>query len=475
MWCRPAADRVPGPRGVEGVQRLADRPVPDGMHMHPEARDVEPGYLLGQVGRIHIGEPAVPGLAAAAIQVGVDHPGGEVLRDAILHDLHGAGPEPAHLALLPPVEQVVQLVCAAAAIPPQGALDPGGERAVPRGGQVGRQRVRKVQVLPHDRVLPGGDAQRVQVLLGQQQPAELLGEGRAGHEPAHQQCRGLVQGALRLIVRPALDPAVPGVGGGGGQARQVQGPGIGPGAVAVPVGQVGRPVRDHAVQQFPRGGAAGEPLHPPAAAVDPLPVRMGLRVGPDPGQRAVQVLRAVQVAALHGDPGEGRVHVGVLEPGQQGPAAQGDRLRLTAGQVADLVVAADRDDPATAHCHRGRGRPVRGPDARPVAGVLAAGRLAVGRGRDHAALVGKHGVDPPAGEDQVCCHARHPISTGADQAGGGRVTAAGTSRLSPAARRGSRWRRTTHRTLLAGQAAPCGMRSSRQYRIMALAIPGAWA
>jgi len=83
---------------------------------------------------------------------------------------------------------------------------------------------------------------------------------------------------------------------------------------------------------------------------------MSLRVGPDPGQRAVQVLRAVQVAAQHGDPGEDRVHMGVLETGQQGPAAEvlgeqykitrdeQDQFALTSQQRAASAVAAGRFD-----------------------------------------------------------------------------------------------------------------------------------
>ncbi len=181
MWCRPRLTGLLARAASKASSASRTARSPMACTCTPKPAMSSRAHLLGQVRGIHIGQPAVAALAAAAIQVGVDHPGGEVLRDTVLHDLHGAGPEPARLALLPPVEQVVQLVCAAAAIPPQGALDPGGERAVPGGGQVGRQRVRVAQVLPHDRVLPGGDAQRVQVLLGQQQPAELLGEGRAGH------------------------------------------------------------------------------------------------------------------------------------------------------------------------------------------------------------------------------------------------------------------------------------------------------
>ena len=72
--------------------------------------------------------------------------------------------------------------------------------------------------------------------------------------------------------------------------------------------------------------------------------------------------------------------MGVLEAGQQGPAAQVDGLRLTARQVADLVVGADRDDP----CRRCTATAVAGgPSAIPipapllVSSVLAASPPAV--------------------------------------------------------------------------------------------------
>ncbi len=373
------ADDVGGPGGREPVQRLADRPVPDGVHMHPETRRVQPGHLLRQVGGIHVGQTAVPGLAAAGVQVRVDHAGGEVLRDPILHDLDHACAEPARLAGLPPVEQVIELLSAPGPVPPEGPGHPGGEGSVRRGGQVGRHRVRVAEVLPHDGVLPGGDAQRVQVLLGQQQPADLLGEAGAGHQTAHEQRRPLVQGALRLTVTASLDPPVPGVRRGRGQAGQVQRPGVDPGAVPVPVREVGRPVRDHAVQQLAGRGAAGEPLHPPAAAVDPLPVRLGRGVGPDPVQRPGLVLGAVQVAAQHRDPRERRVNVRVLEPGQQGPALRGTAsVWLPArSRISSSVPTAMIRPPCTATAVAGGPSTVPMPAPRLVSSLLAASPPAV--------------------------------------------------------------------------------------------------
>jgi hypothetical protein len=79
---------VGGAGSLDGIERLAHRAVPDRVEMHLEARRVQAGHDLAQVFRVDIGQAASGGLAAARVEVRVDHPGGEILSDAILHDLH---------------------------------------------------------------------------------------------------------------------------------------------------------------------------------------------------------------------------------------------------------------------------------------------------------------------------------------------------------------------------------------------------
>ena len=87
------------------------------------------------------------------------------------------------------------------AVPPEGALDPRGQRPGRGGGQVGRQRVGRAEVVADDRVLPGGDAAGVQVLLREQQPATWSSRVERGNVAAHQAGGAFVQGALRRCRR----------------------------------------------------------------------------------------------------------------------------------------------------------------------------------------------------------------------------------------------------------------------------------
>ena len=338
-------------------------------------------------------------VAAGGVVIGLQHPGGEVLGDAVLHDLHGVRAEARRDAALAAPEDVGQLLAAAGPVPPQGTLDPGGQLAARRGGQVDRERVRAAEVVPHDGVLPRGDATGVQVLLGEQQPGQALLDGELGQQGADQVGRAFVQRALRAAVWLTLDPAVGRVRSPGVDARQLEGAGVGPGAVAVAVRQVRRPAAGHGVERLPVRCAAGEPLHPPARARYPLQVRMLAAVAGDPLQRLGQARRAHQVAANHGDAGEGRMHVRVLEARQQRPAAQVHDLGSRADQVLDVAVAGHSDglDPA-AHHRDGAGWPA----------------IGVG-GRDHPPPAGVGRVDGPAREYQfrLLPHARPPLSCAA--------------------------------------------------------------
>ncbi len=110
-------------RGGEGVERLADGPVADGVHVHLEAGLLTGDDRLGQRLAGDEGVAPVGGRVAAAVEVGVDHRRGEVLRHAVLHDLHRRRPEPRPGQLLAPGDQVGHLLDAAVAVPPQRTDD----------------------------------------------------------------------------------------------------------------------------------------------------------------------------------------------------------------------------------------------------------------------------------------------------------------------------------------------------------------
>ncbi len=198
----------------------------------------------------------------------------------------------------------------------------------------------------HDRVLPRRDAERVQVRLARAaapRPSRpRSGGGARSLDEAH---RALVQRAGGLALGVALDPTVGGIGRVAGDPSRLQRAGVHPGAVAVAVRQEDRPIGHQPVEHVLRRRAAGEHVHRPAAAEDPrhVGVRGGV-LGDQPlvvGQRARVVERALEQVEAAGH----RVHVRVLEPGEQHPAAEVDHLGAGADQVGDGVVGADGDDP----------------------------------------------------------------------------------------------------------------------------------
>ena len=136
--------------------------------------------------------------------------------------------------------------------------------------RVGRAGVVHAGVRADDRVLPGRDADGVQVALALQQPAVVLLGADPRRQPRDQRHRALVQGAGRMPVGVALDPPVGGVRGVPVDAGELQGAGVDPGAVVVAVRQERRPVRDDRVEVGGGRRPTRERRHRPAAAQDPL-------------------------------------------------------------------------------------------------------------------------------------------------------------------------------------------------------------
>ena len=129
------------------------------------------------------------------------------------------------------------------------------------------------------------------------------------------------------------------VGRRGGDAGQLQGPRAHPGPVAVAVLEEDGAAGDGGVQVCAGRSAAGEGRHPPAATDDPRLVGVGRRIGADPVEIRLAVPReVVQIARQDGPSPDRRVHVSVLEAGQQRPALEVDDTRGRTGERSEVAV-----------------------------------------------------------------------------------------------------------------------------------------
>ncbi len=311
---------------VERVEGLAGRAVPDRVDVDLEVLGGERGHVVPERARIDEGEPRVGGGRAARVEVGRRHGGREVLGHPVLHDLDARGPEPPVAVALPPLDQGVHLLLAEVPLPPERADDVRREVAVAGGLQVGRTGILHAGVVAHDRVLPAGHAQRVEVALpGEESPVVVVGV--VGRRVAGDQLHGpLVEGAGGVPVGVPLDAAVRRVRRPGVDPGQLERPAVDPCPVVVPVGQVDRPVGHHPVEVGRGRSAAGEGRHRPASAEDPRHLRVVGGVRRDGGEVAVPALHLGQVAP---DPLESAldgVHVGIHEPRREQPSPEIDVL-----------------------------------------------------------------------------------------------------------------------------------------------------
>ena len=274
-------------------------------------------------------------------------------------------------------DELLDLLRAARPIPPQRADDAGRQLATTGERRVG-------DLLPFgrdDRVLPGGDAERVELGLGEAQARDqFLGRVR-GEQAFDEVGRAFLERAARSAVGVAFDPAVIRVERVGGHAGQLERPGVDPGRVAVAALEEDRPIRHDPVEIVAVWDAAREVGHRPAVAADPRLVRVRGGVRRDRRQVGVQPARIGQVAAQPADAGTHRVDVGVPETRRHRSAAQLDDTGPRSDPAAHGVVATDRDDPPLADRDGSRERPARVHRGHAATTEDEIGRAVVGHGR----------------------------------------------------------------------------------------------
>ncbi len=243
----------------------------------------------------------------------------------------------------------------------------------------------------------------------------------------------LVERAARLAAgRIPLDASVPGVGRVPGDARDLEGPAVHPGAVAVPVHEEHGPVGDDVVEVLTPRRSTREEVHGPSTAHDPGLLGVFPSVlGDDPpvsveGAHALEVDAQAVPARLRG------MNVSVLKAGDEHPAPEVDDLRRRPRQRADLLIGADGHDALPTDGHGlgpGSGRidrvnrpaeqhqvdgprlivpsAAQKPSSRPL---MPAGLGAPAAVRSEGDPVGEGGVEPPRAEaHRILNPARLPV------------------------------------------------------------------
>ncbi len=299
MWCRPLARSAVGQRGRARRARWS----PPGRRSRGSAsgsrgRRAVPAASASSSGSMNR-FPRWPVGCPWPSRYGRAHRGGERLAHAVEHQLDRGGAEvAAAVGRLPARLQRVELVQAAVPVPPQRPGDPAGQQPVGGGAPVGVERVGDADLarLADAGVLDAGDAERVQVPLGGEQPGDQLGLARAAERsrrPGASRRR-----AARRSGCPSWSRSIrPSAGSG---VRSVT-PAMASAAVftqALWWSRLGRnagrpPVT--ASRSAAVGRAAGEGRHRPAAAEHPGAARQRRAVGGD----RVEVLRP----GLAGRPG----------------------------------------------------------------------------------------------------------------------------------------------------------------------------
>ena len=258
------------------------------------------------------------------------------LEDAVEHELHAVRPKAPDGRCGALALEGLDLLEPRVMLPPERGDDARGQ---PAG--LGRLAVDGERLRSHDRVLPGGDPERVQVALGRAEPLEEVGAGRLRRVAVDELDGTVVQRAGRLTVGVADDPAVRWIGRRAVDPRYGEGARVGPRDVTVVALEEGRPIWNDRVEQAAVRLAAREGGQRPAAAMDPLAVGVGGRMGGDRFEVRGRIGQVVEVAA----PGEhaalDRVDMRVLEAGQERLAVELDHPRSRPDQGPHIRRAPD--------------------------------------------------------------------------------------------------------------------------------------
>ena len=344
---------------LDGVEREAYGTVADRVQVHLEAESAELGErVLEDVGVDEL-QTGVVRVAATPVAVRGEERACVVLEHAVGHHLDRGGEEASAEAALAKRDELGDLLHASVAVPPERADHAGGECVPRRKRDVGVQRLGS-----HPGVLPRRDAEGVQVGLSVEDRGFPLVLIRLGHDAVLERVRRpLVQHAREPALGVALVPAVGGVGDRVVDAGDRERLAVDPGSVGVLVEQEHRAVRHDRVEVVLVRVAARKVLHRPAAALDPLAVRVCVGVGLDLGE---VVLPAVGVQEVEVQPvatGEGRMDVGVLESRSDELARSVDHPGRGPDELLDLLGRSDGDDAVAAYGDAA------GPAADGVAGV----------------------------------------------------------------------------------------------------------
>src|SRR5256885_4748281 len=112
------ARSVRSPGGFDRVERLSDGALRQGVEVDLEAEGVQPGDRLVEDLRIDERDPAVVGGPTLLVEIRLQDRGGEVLADAVLHDLHAGRRAPARRAPAAKLDEGVDLPPSPVAVPP---------------------------------------------------------------------------------------------------------------------------------------------------------------------------------------------------------------------------------------------------------------------------------------------------------------------------------------------------------------------
>ena len=287
----------------------------------------------------------MPRTSPVLLQIRLQHHGGVILHDAVLHDLDGPGIDLSRGVLLAQALDVLDLLEPLVALPPDRSHHVQAELAAAIERLVGLE-----LVFVHRSILNAGDAIAVQQLDRIAQRFLALGSGHRGLHLGYQLSRAFLQAADgRAGLGIAIDAPIRRIRRLVGDARDLERLRVDPSGVAVRAREVDGAVGDDRVEQFAfRHAARPECGHQPAAAGDPGLLRVRIRVFLDRGDVLVGGSQAVEIAGIGLEAGADRMDVRILKPRQQHAAFQIDDARRRPDVRLQVLVGPDVDDAALA-------------------------------------------------------------------------------------------------------------------------------